>query len=275
MSSSDGWMATRRPAPPAPAGQAPLRAGEVHLWRFDLDCVWTQQSVALLSAEERARGARFRFEAHRRRFVAGRTVVRTILGRYLDREPRDLEFRYSPQGKPALRSCSNLTFSLSHSDTLALLAVGSVDPLGVDVERIHVIPEMDAIARRTFSPREASEVLSSVGPMRAMKFFRCWTRKEAFVKALGAGLSIDLSEFEVSLGAHPRILSIHGDASEAEKWTMRQVEPAPGYLASVAVRSASIDLSCFDWSTPAPEASDPMVRESSAPEPPAVLAQEG
>lgn len=251
-----------------------LRPGQAHLWRFDLHRVPAEWSARLLSRDEGARATRFRFDVHRRRFVAGRAVVRTILGRYMAREPSRLEFRYGPQGKPALRSTSNVAFNLSHSDALALLVVASVDPLGVDVERIRFIPEMQAIARRMFSDPEASEVLAASNPLRTLKFFRCWTRKEAVVKALGGGLSIDLADFGVSLGPQPRVLSIHGDAREANEWTMTEVEPAPGYVAAVAIRSASIKLSCFDWPTCTGWAGESIACDEFAPERRALLARE-
>lgn len=225
-----------------------FRPDEVHLWRFDLDKAWSEESAGLLTGDELERAARFRFLLHQRRFVAGRAVVRRILGRYLDEDPRQLKLSYGPQGKPALRSASDLVFNLSHSENLALLAVGGFGLLGVDVERIHFIPEMEAIAYQMFSDREASEVLASSGSLRAVKFFQCWTRKEAFVKALGGGLSIGLADFEVSLASRPKVLSVHGDPWEADEWGMKQVVPAEGYVAAVAARHASIVLRCFDWS---------------------------
>lgn len=224
-----------------------LAPGDVHLWRFDLDELWEEEAAELLARDELERARRYRFGLHRRRFITGRAVVRCILGGYLDRDPGRLAFEYGRQGKPALQNSTDLVFNLSHSGSVALLGVGRRAPLGVDVERLHAIPELEAITRQTFSEREAAAVLRASGQQRRVKFFQCWTRKEAFVKALGGGLSIPLKEFDVSLEPQPRLLAVRGHHLEPEKWTMRQVVPRDGFVASVACRSRSLVLRCFVW----------------------------
>lgn len=228
------------------AGTDGFRPGEVHVWRFDLDACWREGAVDLLSQDELDRARRYRFGIDRRRYISGRAVLRTLLGRYLGREPRSLAFSYGPQGKPEL-SVPDLAFNLSHSGSLALLGVGRFGPLGVDVERIHAVPELEAIARQTFSEEEAEGVLGAPASMRSLRFFQCWTRKEAFVKAVGGGLSIPLTAFEVSLGARPALLSVRDHPWEARHWSMREVVPGEGFVAAVASRTASLALRCFVW----------------------------
>lgn len=226
-----------------------LASGEVQLWKFDLDELWQEEAADLLAVDERDRARRYRFGLHRRRFITGRAVVRSVLGAYLDEDPRRLSFEYGRQGKPSLRGPTDLVFNLSHSANLALLAVGRRAPLGVDVERIREIPELEAIARQTFSDREAAAVLRASGQQRRVRFFQCWTRKEAFVKALGGGLSIPLRAFDVSLEPQPRLLSVPGHQMEPQHWTMRQVIPRDDHVATVACRARAVILRCFVWPT--------------------------
>jgi 4'-phosphopantetheinyl transferase len=205
----------------------------------------------VLSADERDRAARFHFDRDRRRFMAGRGLLRLILARYLDRPPGSLRLSYGPRGKPALaesRGTPPLRFNVSHAAGLALYAVGRDRELGVDVERI--APELEAgIAERFFSPREVAALARVPPDRRSESFFACWTRKEAYVKAKGDGLALGLDQFDVSLapGEPAALLHVDGDPGETVRWSLLALDPGTGYAAALAVEGAGWRLSCLDW----------------------------
>jgi 4'-phosphopantetheinyl transferase len=220
-----------------PATPPPLGVHEAHLWRLDLDAA-DGEAVAtdILNEEERARAARFHFERDRHRFIAARAALRRILAAYLDRAPADLVFSLGRHGKPALENLG-LEFNLSHSSGCGLLAVTRGRRVGVDVERVRADFAGEDIARRFFASAEV-EVLAAAKPDEYVTaFFRCWTRKEAYVKARGGGLSLALDRFEVPLerGATRAIVSCLDDPSECSLWSLREIVPAPGYLGALVV----------------------------------------
>ncbi|HEY4001849.1 MAG TPA: 4'-phosphopantetheinyl transferase superfamily protein, partial [Candidatus Xenobia bacterium] len=182
--------------------------------------------VDTLSEDERVRADRFYFERDRRHFQVARGMVRHLLGHVAGLGPGAVSFHYGPRGKP---SVDGLEFNLSHSGELALLGVSFDQPLGVDIERCRPMPDAEAIARRFFSPRECEALLALPAEAREEAFFRCWTRKEAYIKALGSGLMTSLQGFSVDVGEVARILEIAGD--DPRRWTMHRWRPAPGYHA--------------------------------------------
>src|SRR5436190_14319682 len=186
---------------PAPA-QLSLRPAEAHVLAFALDQVSDlDQARSLLSREEKGRAARFHFEAHRTRFIAGRAWLRTVLGNYLGVKPARIVFSYSANGKPELAELganSGLKFNLAHSENLALLAVTTEAEIGVDVECVHPVPEAADLVSRFFSPREAELFENLPDEKRADAFFNLWTRKEALLKATGEGIAHSLRSVEVS-----------------------------------------------------------------------------
>jgi len=186
---------------------------------------------APLSAAERARAARFVFDLHRRRFAAGRTALRRILARHLGVPAETVAFVDQAHGKPAV---AGLEFNLSHSDELALVAISDGPPVGVDVERLRPVDGALTVAETFFAPSERAELLAAPPAERALAFLRGWTRKEAFIKALGEGMSHPLTRFEVSLGAAARLLAIDGSAAEAARWSLVALDPAPGYVGALA-----------------------------------------
>jgi 4'-phosphopantetheinyl transferase len=219
----------------------------VDLWRLPLR--WPPRAAErfrqTLSADEAERAARFHFARDRDAFTAARAFLRAVLARYLKAEPARLRFAYGPRGKPALADDdaagaegNALRFNLAHSHDLALLAVTRGREVGVDLE--HVRPDFasDDIAERFFSPGEAAALRAvPEGRPRVEAFYRCWTRKEAFIKATGEGLSFPLSAFTVSLapGEPAALLSCDKDARVPERWTLVDVEPGAGYIAAAAV----------------------------------------
>ena len=222
----------------------------VHVWASWLargdDAL--RELAALLSAEERERAGRFRFERDQRRYVAGRALLRRLLAWYLDEDPASLRFVVGGHGKPALadRGERTIDFNVAHADDLVLFAVTRVGPVGVDVERVHAMPDLDQVAAVSFSARERAELATVQPASRTDAFFRCWTRKEAYIKAIGDGLSHPLDRFDVSLAARAgsHLLALDGDESRARAWSVLDVAPTDGYAGAVAIESPRITLRC-------------------------------
>jgi 4'-phosphopantetheinyl transferase len=232
--------------------QAGLRAGDVHVWRVDLavNAGAVSRLAADLSEDERARAARFTFERDARRFVVARGALRALLGRYLDASPRALAFTYGAHGKPALEGPGGaLSFNLSHSGEVAVVAVGWRRTLGVDVELWRPLPDLDALAARSFAPRERAVLDALPEGERHPAFFRCWTRKEAFIKATGQGLAQPLDAFVVSLapGEPARFLDIDGDPRALARWTLHDLPVPAGYAGAVVVEGAARTLRTRGW----------------------------
>lgn len=246
-SSSSSW------APP-PSTFA-LAGDEVHVWRVNLSSTSSRRVEDLrgiLAEDEHRRANGFCFEEDRERFVAGRGVLRILLGRYLDLEPDRLSFCYGSHGKPALAEGSGggtLRFNVSHSRGLALFALARGREVGIDVEYIRFDLEREEIAARCFSPQEAATLRSIPAGMRTEAFFAGWTRKEAYMKARGEGLSLALNGFSVSLvpGEPAMLLNAREDPSEAARWTLRELKPGPGYAAALAAEGPGWRLVCRDW----------------------------
>jgi 4'-phosphopantetheinyl transferase len=220
-----------------------LPEDEVHLWQVNLAVVAKaeQRWEGILSADERVRAARFHFAQDRQYFTATRALLRMILGSYVDSDPKKLVFRYSEKEKPSLapsQSVSRLEFNVSHSGEIALLAFTRGRLLGVDVEQLREDFDHAAIARRFFSEQERRQLAELAPSERFHGFFRCWTRKEAYIKAQGTGLSLPLHQFDVSLrtGDENALLATRPDTTEAAQWSLREVPVRDGYIAALCVR---------------------------------------
>jgi 4'-phosphopantetheinyl transferase len=210
-----------------------LLADEVHVWRLGLDRP-TEEFRDLLDTDEVARANRFHFEKDRNHFVVARGFLRVLLGRYLQADPKQLKFSYGAWGKPALDGEfreSRLRFNMSHSHGVALYAVTEGREIGIDVEHVRADFANDDIARRFFSPFEVGVLCELPDDDRIAGFFRCWTRKEAYIKATGRGLSQPLDGFDVSLG--PAALLRNEDGAP-ERWSMADIEVGPGYAGALA-----------------------------------------
>ncbi len=181
-----------------------LCGDDVHVWYVDLE-VGPSRVEALsgcLSRDERARAARFRFERHRRRFVVRRAALRHLLSGYTGTPAAALQFLYAPRGKPELSPCTNpaaVHFNSSHSGEVCVICLSGTGPLGVDIERVRPVPEAEDIAHRYFSAAELQDLSDVPLHERERAFFNCWTRKEAYVKAVGDGLFVPLDSFDVTL----------------------------------------------------------------------------
>lgn len=216
-----------------------LQDGEVHVWCANLEPDVERLSVLekTISASEQKRAARFHFWKHRRRFVAGRGILRVLLGQYLGQPPSEIVFSYSKYQKPFIIE-KNLEFNLSHSGGCALYAFCLASAVGVDLEKIRPITDAEGIARRFFSPSEYERFVILPNTTKHQAFFSCWTRKEAFIKALGEGLSYPLADFDVSFadGQPVRLNSIRGSEEAARDWTLKSLSPLEGFAAALAVQ---------------------------------------
>lgn len=234
-----------------------LGCDEVHVWRATLDQTPSQIQSFLhnLAADEQARAERFYCERDREHFIVARGVLRAILGGYLNRSPECLSFCYSSHGKPALAGESDrdaIRFSVSHSHGVALYAVTRGREVGIDLERIRFDLAVAEIAERFFSRREVAMLRALPTEVQRQAFFRCWTCKEAYIKARGEGLSLPLDQFDVSLatGEPAAVLGTQRDPSEASRWSLQELTPAPGYVAALAVEGHGWRLTCWQWPGP-------------------------
>ncbi len=229
-----------RPAPPEPPS---LQRTDVHIWRASLDPPATRLESLhqLLSADELTRAARYHFEKDRRHFTSARGYLRELLSRYLGSDPREIRFSYTKYGKPSLAAGMDqqLKFNVAHSGGAALYAVTRIGEIGVDLEFIRPEFTGDEIARRFFSPAEVASLDQVPETLRHRAFFACWTRKEAFIKAKGLGLSLGLNQFDVTLQAdHPvAVLRTAWDESEAKRWSLAAIDAGPDFAAAVALEA--------------------------------------
>ncbi len=233
-----------------------LERDEVHVWRasLDLEASSIQSLQETLCVEEQQRAERFHFQKDRDRFIVARGLLRALLSRYLGEEPGHLRFVYNQYGKPALSEAYSkepLCFNLSHSHGLALYAVTQNRNLGIDLEYIRTDFPYEEIAERFFSPQENAVLRTLPLNMKHEAFFTCWTRKEAYIKATGKGLSLPLDQFDVSL--IPRepamLLSIAGNQQAACHWSLQELIPVPGYVAALAVEGGGWQSKCWQWVT--------------------------
>ena len=245
-----------------------LAKGEVHVWRAFLDLPQPQIQALeqILADDERTRAQRFRFSKDRTHFIAARGLLRTILGRYLLQDPQTLSFSYNAYGKPSLTESGQrattrvaptvsgrmkedaLSFNLTHAHRMALYAITRNRAVGVDVEYIQRQMEWESVAERFFSPYEV-RMLKAVSPdMRHVAFFNCWTRKEAYIKARGMGLSLELDSFDVSLtpGEPAALLNIREEGQDISNWSLHDLYPGGDYIAALAVEGQISSLKYWE-----------------------------
>jgi 4'-phosphopantetheinyl transferase len=228
--------------PRSPASGLALAPGEVHVWsvRLDPPAGEVERLGRSLSEDEWARANRFRFEKHRRQYVVGRGALRELLAAYLGVRPELVRFSYGPRGKPFLApplDARGLQFNLSNSDELALVGFVLGPEIGVDIEYLRQMSDCEQIAERFFSQSERQVLRGIPFPAKQEAFFNCWTRKEAYLKAVGEGLAAPLDSFDVTLalGDPPRMLTLEGDAGRAARWFFHHLRPAPDYIGAVAI----------------------------------------
>lgn len=221
---------------------------EVHVWLADLDRPPLERSLLAdtLAQDERARAARFVHHATREHFAMGRGLLRMLLAGYLGTRPSEIGLSYGPFGKPFVADHPELSFNVSASGP-HFMAGFSRAPIGVDIERLRPMEDMLDVAERFFAPGESRALRGMPPALRQRGFFNCWTRKEAYVKAMGGGLSIPLDGFEVSLG-EPAELRAADPPGGSAAWTMFALAPTPSTVAAVAVQAAAGALVEKRWS---------------------------
>lgn len=237
----------------APPAELALGPGDVHVWRVPL--IQPAASVAALARtladDEHDRAARFRFDRDRDAFIIARGTLRSLAGRYTDRPPGALGFGYLDKGKPYLTEPAgeSLRFNVSHSGALALIAFSRGCEIGVDIEQRRPLDDLLALARISFSVREYAALCALPPDDHCAAFFACWSRKEAFIKATGEGVS-QLADFDVSLRPDEpaRLVRVEGEPWAGRPWSLQDLPVIAGYAAALVVDRHEPDVAC--WTGP-------------------------
>ncbi len=229
---------------------------EIHIWRSSLDLRQhvVDRLLSFLTQDEHERAKRFVRPKDRDHFIVARGVLRHILSRYLPIGPGELRFCYNSYGKPALSyetGASHIMFSVAHSHGLGLYAVTSGKAVGVDIEYIRSNINYEQIAASTFSAAENNALQLLPIELRLRAFFTCWTRKEAYIKALGEGLSHPLDQFTVSLRPDEpaMLLQLDQNPQENSSWSIRELQPGAGFVGAIVVAGRKGYLRCWQWAT--------------------------
>jgi 4'-phosphopantetheinyl transferase len=225
-------------------GLVELPADEVHVWRVNIAGETDAGGLGSLSAAERARADRFRFPADRDRFVASHAALRAILASYLEVAPAALIFGEGVHGKPLVEApdagCA-LRFSLSHSGDIAVVAVSRGRDVGVDVERVRALDDLDGFAARYFSPAERDALARVPSGERPRAFFEIWTLKEAYLKSCGEGLLRALDAFDVTVGdAPPRLAAVRDRPGDEARWTAAHLDLGGEYVAALVLEGSGL-----------------------------------
>ena len=222
--------------------QTPSSAVAIFRVNLHQDPTVLERVSQILSTDERARAARLRYERGSERFIAGRGALRIVLGNALGIAPEGVRLRTRPNGKPELNEQdSNIRFNLSHSADLALIAVADGREVGIDVERLRPI-DIDGLAERFFAARECAEIKGLPLDLRMLGFFQCWTRKEAYLKATGEGLSFPLDRFIVSLipGDPARLIEVIDRPDETDRWSLHSLDLGLEYVGALVAEGANV-----------------------------------
>jgi 4'-phosphopantetheinyl transferase len=233
---------------------SPIAPGEIHVWRINLarPPAETARLKNILSAAEKKSAARFHFAHDQRRFVVRRAVLRQLLAAQLGLRPEEIKIDSAHFQKPKIIAAQNprrLQFSSSHSGDWALIALAQNCEVGVDVEQCRPLPDAADFVKNYFSDWEIAEFARLSAPARTEGFFNCWTRKEAFVKALGLGFAYPLKQFSVTLapGQPAALVEVAGDANAREKWRMVSLDVAPACAAALVFEAGLSAVRYFDW----------------------------
>lgn len=242
-----------------PPANLTLPENEVHVWLASLEQPESMmlQLKQTLSSDELLRAEKFHFDEDRYHFIVARGLLRTLLGGYLQIRPAQLQFAYNANGKPTLDMLLHekpLHFNLSHSHNQALLAFSYAGSVGIDIEYMRPDVAFEQVARVSFSPREQTLLLTLPIEERQHAFYTCWTRKEAYIKGKGTGLSLEPNLFDVAFlpGEPAALLSSREDPGEPARWTLQALEPGAEYAGALAVEGHGWSLRCYEWSSRVP-----------------------
>ncbi|MBP7935344.1 MAG: 4'-phosphopantetheinyl transferase superfamily protein [Phycisphaerae bacterium] len=235
-----------------------LAKGSIHVWRWPLTVPprRVESLAGSLNEMELERAGRYHFETLRHKFIVAHAGLRAVLAGYTGIPAEQLSFRFGVQGKPTLvdrGAAPGLEFNLSDSQDIALAAVTLHQPIGVDIERVREIPELDSITTSILAPEELSFLRSHEGPERLAAFLRFWTCKEAIIKAMGVGLSANLKRIVVDAqsAAASRWFTVHVPAS-GRTWSVRSLPIDGGYQAALAIEGSGGDVDVREWTFPIP-----------------------
>lgn len=228
-----------------------LKTNNVHIWSFTFETYddIVQYHFHLLSEDEKERANRFRFYKDKQCYVVTRGVLRLLSAQYLNNNPKDIIFNYEAFGKPLYKEETNLKFNVSHSGNRALIGFVKNHPLGVDIEKIKNDFDIFEVAENYFSKSEIESLHNIPKEEQYKGFFRCWTRKEAFIKAKGSGLSFPLDTFSVSIDSDTDaiLLRTEWDKNEKNNWKLESFIPAEGYMAALITDSSVKHIDYLDW----------------------------
>ncbi len=228
-----------------------LKPKDVHVWSvdFNVDPKTLERYWELLSIDEKKRVEKFRFKKDVIQFIVSRGVLRRLLGHYLNEEPTKITFQYGENGKPKLEDKYSLQFNLSHAGKKAVMGFVHHFTIGVDVELIKPDVDLRYLATRFFSSKESNKLLRLPDAEIPQAFYNCWTRKEAFIKAKGDGLSFPLDQFEVSFipGEETALIATHWSPEEKEKWELFSFDIGTDYSGAVAIEGQTNRIKFFKW----------------------------
>lgn len=228
-----------------------LQMHQAHIWSAMLSCDTQKLKIFfdLLDANEQARAKRFHFEKDRNQFIASHGILRKILSGYLNVSPEKIIFSYNEFGKPFIANQSDIQFNLSHSKNIALIGVTKNYSIGIDIEYIKQMRDIDAIAERYFSAHEYSALKQLSTEEKQLAFFNGWSRKEAFLKAHGQGLSYSLEKIEVNLLANEtaKFIAIHDANENISDWELYNLEPANDFAAALAIKGHLEKIQMLQW----------------------------
>ncbi|HPZ09763.1 MAG TPA: 4'-phosphopantetheinyl transferase superfamily protein [Candidatus Eremiobacteraeota bacterium] len=229
-----------------------IKINEVHIWIASLKIEKSSKDdlLKLLSEDELKRAEKFYFQKDRNHFIACRGILRTILGNYLEIDPRKITFSYNFYGKPSLNLPEKqLSFNLSNSHGMALYGLTWNREIGIDIEYIPEDFNWEEIVKNFFSKREIKDLYKVPLHMRKRAFFNCWTRKEAYIKARGKGLSIPLHSFDVSLipGEPAKLLEVRGEGEEKSRWHLKEIIIDSDYTSALAVEGQNLQFKYKEW----------------------------
>ena len=244
------FRSTWSPPPDKPS----LPENELHVWVASLNRPQTMRNQLWkhLADDEHARANRFYFDRDRNHYIVARGLLRQLLGSYLQLPAAEISFAYGEHGKPELATVlagSRVQFNISHAQGVALLAFARGREVGVDIEQVRPLDDGEQIAERFFSDNEVTVFTAVPAEQKPQAFFNCWTRKEAFIKVIGEGLSCPLDSFDVTLkpGDPAELLQVKGSTAEAARWELRNLNPAVGYAGAVIAEGKGWQMHCWQW----------------------------
>lgn len=228
-----------------------LSEKKIHFWYCDfaenIDAL--ESYYSLLSSDEKERSRKFKFDKDSNCYIISRGILRFLTGIYLNMNPKNIKFKYTSFGKPLLDFETDLKFNISHSGNMAVFAFFKNQEIGVDIEKIKNDFNVMELAQNFFSKTEI-EALERVPKKELSRaFYRCWTRKESFIKAEGTGLSFPLNQFSVSLedDKHAELLETKWNSKEKKEWQLFSFIPTIGYIAAVALKNSLATISYHNW----------------------------